>query len=88
MLLYLVAAAGLVWMYISLTRGMKRIKEKGLIRGLRGNHYLRDFAISCILVAVGVTLFVGVTGMIVGLLASVLISVYIQMSALLSKKKS
>jgi len=75
-------------MYISLTRGMKRIKEKGLIRGLRGNHYLRDFAISCILVAVGVTLFVGVTGMIVGLLASVLISVYIQMSALLSKKKS
>lgn len=87
MWLYLIAAAGLVWMYISLTRGMKRIKEKGLIKGLKDNRYLRDFAISCILVGIGVTLFIGVTGMIIGLIASVMISVYIQASALLKKKE-
>jgi len=87
MLLYLIAAAGLVWMYISLTKGLKQIKKRGLIKGLKDNRYLRDFAISCILVAVGVTLFVGVTGMIIGLIASVLISIYIQLSALLGKKK-
>jgi len=86
MWLYLIAAAGLVWMYVSLTKGLKRIREKGLIKGLKGNHFLRDFMISCILVGVGVTLFIGVTGMIIGLIASVMISVYIQASALFGKK--
>ena len=90
----LLAVAGLIWLYVSLEKGLKRLgnelKEKGL-KGIRSgfsdNPYLRDFFISIACIMIGWLLFVGVTGMVIGLLASFGLSAYIEVKHLITRRK-
>lgn len=77
-----IAAAGLVWLYLSLEAGIKRIiaavKEGHPIKGFVNNKPLKDFIISLAVIYFAYVIFIGVTGMLIGLLASVFISIIIR----------
>ena len=83
--LYIIAALGIVWLYVSLTKGLKEWTKKGIFKGWK-NKYLRDFIVSIVVIMFASSFFIGVTGLVIGLLASVGISIYIQLASALEKK--
>ena len=75
----LLPAMGLVWMVFTFTKWVKDIKTGLIERKLKGISALweskwgHDFLISVLFVALGMSLM-GVTGMVIGLMASVMAS--------------
>jgi len=86
----IIAVLGLIWMFVSLEKGLKELgkslKENG-IKGLRMNVWLKDFLISVVCVVAGSFMFIGVTGMVIGLMASFGISAYIEVSKMIKGKR-
>jgi len=81
-ILIIIAAAGILWLWVSLERGIvfakNKIKAKKYEDAILKNIPLRDFAVSMLVIWLAYTIFVGVTGMLIGLIASILISAYIR----------
>ena len=92
MIMTIIAAIGILWLLISLERGLSVIKadiKKNKLKLWKvrwWNRWTRDFLISVAVILLGTILFAGVTGMVIGLIASVMISAYIQISSKLRKK--
>lgn len=89
----IIAALGILWLIISLSKGIGIIKAdfrtyKWRVWKVRWwNRYTRDFIISIGIIALGSFAFVGVSGMIIGLIASVLVSVYLQAVAAIKRRR-
>ena len=92
-IMLIIAALGILWLIISLSKGINLIKAdfrtyKWRVWKVRWwNRYTRDFVVSIAIIALGTAVFVGVSGMIIGLFASVLVSIYLQAAAAIKRRK-
>ena len=92
-IMLIIAALGILWLIISLSKGIDLIKADFRIHKWRfwkvrfWNRYTRDFVVSIAIIALGTAVFVGVSGMIIGLFASVLTSLYLQGAAAIKRRK-
>ncbi len=69
-----IAAAGLVWLVFCFNKYTKEVKTKGF-KYIFASKWGKDFWGSIFFMVLGAIAFVGVTGMVIGLVASVMFSI-------------
>lgn len=80
--LILIAALGCLWIFVCVHQGTKKWLKKHprirkILKKISPNVFIRDAIISIIIISITSIIFVGVTGMIIGLAVSVLVSIYL-----------
>ena len=83
-IIILIAVAGVLWIIVCLHQGYKtfvrkapKVKKVTKKIPIMKNAYWRDAIISIFIVIVSCKIFPGVTGMIIGLMSSVVVSMYL-----------
>lgn len=91
----IIAVIGLAWLYISwikfkhnVKQAYKQNKDKGIIgrfqktyKAAKKDRFGRDLFVSIFIIFAGTIILAGVTGMVIGLITSAVVSVIVQLSA-------
>ena len=92
-MIMIICAAGLTWLLVCYLFWMRDVRRELSEKGVKGlpilwkSRWLKDIIVSVIFILLGISLM-GVTGMVIGMMSSVMASIVIWTWGLLNRRKA